>query len=111
MKNIAAYLLCVLGGNTSPSKKDISKVITAGGGEVDDDKLDAFLSAIEGKDVDELIAEGLTKIGSVGMGGGGGGGGGGGASAAAADAPAEKKEEKKVEEEEDDEEMGFGLFD
>eukprot|EP00993_Chasmostoma_nieuportense_P006741 NODE_7396_length_442_cov_28.146032_g7230_i0.p1 GENE.NODE_7396_length_442_cov_28.146032_g7230_i0~~NODE_7396_length_442_cov_28.146032_g7230_i0.p1 ORF type:complete len:112 (-),score=33.72 NODE_7396_length_442_cov_28.146032_g7230_i0:56-391(-) len=111
MKHIAAFLLLALGGNSSPNAKDIKKVIKAGGGEADSDRVDALLAAVKDKNIEDVIAEGLTKIGSIGSGGGGGGGAAAPA-AAAADAPAAKKEEKKKEEsEEEDDDMGFGLFD
>lgn len=62
----------------------------------------------------QLIAEGSTKLASVPTGGAGGaaaapaaGGAAGGAAAAEEEKPAEKEEEK----EESDEDMGFGLFD
>ena len=35
MKNVAAFLLLGLGGNEAPTKDDISRVIKAGGGEVE----------------------------------------------------------------------------
>ena len=49
---------------------------------------------LEGKDLNELIAEGSEKLVKAASSGGGGGGGGGGEAAAAADAPAEKAKEK-----------------
>lgn len=64
MKHIAAYLLCVLGGNASPSADDVTAVITAAGGEADEAQLSLFFSEIEGKNVDELLAEGRTALAS-----------------------------------------------
>jgi large subunit ribosomal protein LP2 len=95
MKYIAAYLLCVVGGNASPDAAAVSKVITAAGGEAEDDKIATLISDLEGKDINELLAEGETKLSKV---SGGGGGGGGGAAAAAEAAPAveAKKEEEEV---------------
>lgn len=73
------------------------------------------VSELEGKDINELIAEGSQKLASVPSGGGAAAGGAaaGGAAAGGAAAPAEeeKKEEKEEEKEESDEDMGFGLFD
>eukprot|EP00996_Jenningsia_fusiforme_P002393 NODE_3223_length_1020_cov_1864.507724_g2964_i0.p3 GENE.NODE_3223_length_1020_cov_1864.507724_g2964_i0~~NODE_3223_length_1020_cov_1864.507724_g2964_i0.p3 ORF type:complete len:112 (+),score=45.76 NODE_3223_length_1020_cov_1864.507724_g2964_i0:569-904(+) len=111
MKHIAAYLLLNLAGASTPSKADLEKVIKAGGVEPDDAQLDSLIAAIAGGDVNELIAQGLTKIGSVSFGGGGGGSAASAPAAGAAAAAPEKKEEKKVEEEEEDDDMGFGLFD
>ncbi|KAF1992109.1 ribosomal protein 60S [Aulographum hederae CBS 113979] len=112
MKHLAAYLLLGLGGNTSPSADDIKEVLSAVGIEADDDRLSTLLSELEGKDINELIAEGSSKLASVPSGGGGGapaaaGGAAAGGAAAAEEAPAAKEEEK----EESDEDMGFGLFD
>ncbi|KAI4089046.1 MAG: hypothetical protein LQ348_006841 [Seirophora lacunosa] len=114
MKHLAAYLLLGIGGNTSPSADDIKGVLSSVGIDADDDRLDKLISELEGKDIQELIAEGSTKLASVPSGGGGGGGAaapsaaaGGGAAAAEEKAP-EKEPEK---EEESDEDMGFGLFD
>ncbi|CAH9079832.1 unnamed protein product [Cuscuta epithymum] len=111
MKFIAAYLLAVLGGKTSPSAGDIKKILSSVGAEADDSKLELLLSQVEGKDITELIAAGREKLASVPSGGGGvaavaaapSSGGG------AAPAAEEKKKEEKVEDE-SEEEMGFDLF-
>lgn len=39
MRYVAAYLLAVLGGNNSPSKEDISKILGSIGLDIDEDKL------------------------------------------------------------------------
>ncbi|QRV88931.1 60s Acidic ribosomal protein [Ceratobasidium sp. AG-Ba] len=113
MRYIAAYLLLQIGGNSSPGADDIKKVLSAGGVDVDEDRLSKLLSELEGKDVNALIAEGSSKLASVPSGGGAAAGGAAPAAAAGgAAAPAEKEEEKKEEEkEESDDDMGFGLFD
>ena len=115
MKIVAAYLLAVLGGNTSPSAGDISSILSSVGAECDDEKLNFLLAELEGKDLTELIAAGREKLASVPSGGGvavgysGGGAAAGGGATAPADEP--KKEEKVEEKEESDDDMGFGLFD
>ncbi|KAF7804322.1 60S acidic ribosomal protein P2-like [Senna tora] len=114
MKVIAAYLLAVLGGNTSPSSTDIEKILGSVGAEADSDKIELLLSEVKGKDITELIAAGREKLASVPCGGGGAvavaaAPGGGGAAAPAAAEP--KKEEKVEEKEESDDDMGFSLFD
>ncbi|CAE6440393.1 hypothetical protein ACGC1H_003588 [Rhizoctonia solani] len=113
MRYIAAYLLLQIGGNASPGKDDIKKVLTAAGVEVEEERLDKLLSELEGKDINALITEGSSKLASVPSGGGAAAGGAAPAAAAGGAAPAEeKKEEKKEEEkEESDDDMGFGLFD
>ncbi|XP_063071249.1 60S acidic ribosomal protein P2 [Engraulis encrasicolus] len=116
MRYVAAYLLAVLGGNTSPSSKDIKTILGSVGIEADDEKLDKVVNELNGKDINEVMNCGLSKLASVPAGGAvmasAAAAGGGGASAAG-EAPAaeEKKEEKKEESEESDEDMGFGLFD
>ncbi|EED85571.1 60S acidic ribosomal protein P2 [Postia placenta Mad-698-R] len=113
MRHVAAYLLLQIGGNASPSAGDVKKVLGAVGIEADDERLEKLISELEGKDINELIAEGSSKLSSVPSGGAvavSAGGAAGGAPAAAA--AEEKKEEKKEEEkEESDDDMGFGLFD
>lgn len=109
MKVVAAYLLAVLGGNSSPSAADINKILSSVGAEADSAQVEKLIGELKGKDVNQVIAEGKTKLASVPT-------GGAAASAApAASAPADgakkeepKKEEKKESESEGD--MGFGLF-
>ncbi|GFQ00233.1 60S acidic ribosomal protein p2 [Phtheirospermum japonicum] len=114
MKVIAAYLLAVLGGNTSPSAEDLTKLLASVGVDAEEDQIELLLSQVKGKDITELIASGREKLASVPAGGGAvavaapAGGAGGGAPAAAAEA---KKEEKVEEKEESDDDMGFSLFD
>ncbi|KAK7402088.1 hypothetical protein VNO78_14073 [Psophocarpus tetragonolobus] len=113
MKVVAAYLLAVLGGNSSPSSNDIKNILAAVGAEAEDTLIDLLLTEVKGKDFNELLASGREKMSAV---------SGGGAAVAVAAAPAggaggaapaaEAKEEKKVEEkEESDDDMGFSLFD
>ncbi|XP_076960839.1 large ribosomal subunit protein P2-like [Bidens hawaiensis] len=114
MKVVAAYLLALLGGNTTPSAEDLKNILASVGADADDDKIELLLSEVKGKDITELIASGREKLASVPSGGGGvavaaaAGGGGGAAPAAAAET---KKEEKVEEKEESDDDMGFSLFD
>ncbi|KAK4153954.1 60S acidic ribosomal protein P2 [Chaetomidium leptoderma] len=112
MKHLAAYLLLGLGGNASPSAADITAVLESVGIEADSERLEKLLSELKGKDINELIAEGSSKLASVPSGGGGGGAAAaGGAAAGGAAAEAPKAEEKEEEKEESDDDMGFGLFD
>ncbi|KEZ43150.1 DNA-(apurinic or apyrimidinic site) lyase [Scedosporium apiospermum] len=110
MKHLAAYLLLGLGGNASPSAKDIEKVLSSVGIEADDDRVEKLISELEGKDINELIAEGSSKLASV-PSGGAGGAAAGGAAAGGAAAEEAKEEKEESEKEESDEDMGFGLFD
>ncbi|XP_072539236.1 60S acidic ribosomal protein P2 [Salminus brasiliensis] len=116
MRYVAAYLLAVLGGNTSPSAKDIKNILGSVGIEADDERLNKVVSELNGKDINEVMNAGLSKLASVPAGGAvavSAAAAGGGGAPAAGEAPAaeEKKEEKKEESEESDEDMGFGLFD
>ncbi|KAL3856705.1 hypothetical protein ACJMK2_011428 [Sinanodonta woodiana] len=117
MRYVAAYLLATLGGNNSPSQKDLEKILSSVGIECESDKVNKIISELKGKNIEELIAEGSRKLASVPSGGAvavSAAAGGGGAAPAATSAPAkeEKKEEKKKEEsDQSDEDMGFGLFD
>ncbi|XXG98666.1 hypothetical protein Hte_004995 [Hypoxylon texense] len=111
MKHLAAYLLLGLAGNTSPSAGDIKEVLESVGIEADDDRLEKLLSELDGKDINELIAEGSSKLASVPSGGTGGAPAAGGAAAGGAAAEEKEEEKKEEEKEESDEDMGFGLFD
>ena len=89
MKHIAAYMLCVLGGNANPSAADVKKVLQAAEANIDDGAIDKIVESLGGKSAEEveaLIKDGKGKMGSVGGGGGGGGGGGAAPAAAAASA-------------------------
>jgi len=65
MKYLAAYLLAVLGGNSSPDATTIKNILNAGGSTVDDEKLNKLLTDLEGKSIEELLAEGKQKLSSV----------------------------------------------
>lgn len=54
MKHLAAYLLLGLGGNTSPSAKDIKNLLDSVGIEADEDRLDKLLEELSGKDINEV---------------------------------------------------------
>ena len=110
MKHLATYLLLQLGGNASPSKEDVTTALSTVGVEVDEGRLDAMLSELDGKDLAAMMESGKEMLATF----GGGGGGGGGAAAAGgggdASAPAAEKVEEKVEEEEMDLGGGMDMF-
>lgn len=106
MKYLAAYLLLNAAGTTADAE-NIKKVLSSVGIDIEDDKISSLTSALEGKSVEELIAEGNEKLSAVPAAGPAAASGSAGAAAggdAAEEAPAE-------EEEESDDDMGFGLFD
>eukprot|EP00304_Pavlova_gyrans_P001222 CAMPEP_0206033508 /NCGR_PEP_ID=MMETSP1466-20131121/701_1 /ASSEMBLY_ACC=CAM_ASM_001126 /TAXON_ID=44452 /ORGANISM="Pavlova gyrans, Strain CCMP608" /LENGTH=68 /DNA_ID=CAMNT_0053407709 /DNA_START=51 /DNA_END=253 /DNA_ORIENTATION=+ len=65
MKHVAAYLLAQLGGNESPSAKDITGILSSVGIDPDTEKLDALLGNLKGKDIMEVIATGRTKLAAM----------------------------------------------
>ncbi|XP_040279962.1 60S acidic ribosomal protein P2-like [Bufo gargarizans] len=112
MRYVAAYLLATLGGNSSPSAKDIKKILSSVGIDADDERVNKVVAELGGKNLDELINSGLSKLCSVPSGGAVAAAPASAAPAAGGAAAQEKKEEEKKEEsEESDEDMGFGLFD
>lgn len=54
MKHLAAYLLLTIGGNTSPSAKDVKAVLESVGIEADDARLKSLISELKGKDLNEV---------------------------------------------------------
>ncbi|OQS01751.1 ribosomal protein [Achlya hypogyna] len=107
MRHVAAFLLCVLGGNATPSVADVSAVITAVGGEADEERLALLIKELEGKDIAEVIAEGQKKLSTVSI---GAASAAAPAAGAAAGAAAPKEEAKKEEEEEADLGGGMDMF-
>ena len=109
MRYLAAYLLLIQGENAAPTLKDLQEVIESVGVEFEASRAEALLQSLEGKTIQELIAEGSAKFGSRPSGGAAASSGGAGAAGGASEEAAE--EEAAEEEEESDDDMGFGLFD
>ncbi|SCU81989.1 LAFA_0C08416g1_1 [Lachancea sp. 'fantastica'] len=109
MKYLAAYLLLNAAGNSAPSAGNVKSVLESVGIEVEEDKVSSLLSSLEGKSVEELIAEGNEKLAAVPASSGAAAGSASGAAAGGADAAEEAAPEEAAEESDDD--MGFGLFD
>ena len=109
MRYIAAALLLAQAGE-EVNAANITKVLGSVGVEVDKKNLDIVLKNLDGKSLDELLAEGTKKLASVGGGAAAApAAAAGDAAPAAGGAPAKEKEPEPEEEEDDD--MGFGLFD
>jgi large subunit ribosomal protein LP2 len=70
MQEIAALLLCKLGGKGG-SAAEIKAVLEAAGSEVNEDALAKLVGDAEGKDINELLAAGMELMKNVTMGGGG----------------------------------------
>ncbi|KAM9534746.1 large ribosomal subunit protein P2-like isoform 1-T2 [Salvelinus alpinus] len=113
MRYVSAYLLAVLGGNTSPSSRDIKTILGSVGIEAEDVRLDKVVNELNGKDINEVMNSGLSKLASVPAGGAVAAPAAAGSAAAGVSPTAaeEKKEEKEESEEGSDDDMGFGLFD
>ncbi|NXX83375.1 RLA2 protein, partial [Urocolius indicus] len=59
MRYVAAYLLAVLGGNESPSSKDLKKILDSVGIETDDERMNkVVISELNGKNIEDVIAQG-----------------------------------------------------
>jgi large subunit ribosomal protein LP2 len=65
MKELAAYLLLVLGGNETPSEEDVTTLISSVGGEANADSLASLFADLSGKDIHQLLAEGEERLKSV----------------------------------------------
>jgi large subunit ribosomal protein LP2 len=104
MRYIAAYLLAVLGGHTTPNEHDLVRILHSCGVETNEERSNAVIKAMEGKSVEQVIAAGQGKLASFGS----AGGAAPAAGAAAAGGEAAKEEEKAVEEEEEID-MGGGM--
>jgi hypothetical protein len=63
MKHLAAYLLLQIGGNASPSAKDIKTVLESVGIEADESRLETLLSELKGKDISEVGWIGVYMMG------------------------------------------------
>ncbi|CAO2606204.1 60S acidic ribosomal protein P2 [Lemmus lemmus] len=96
-------------GNSSPSAKDIKKILDSVGIEADDGRLNKVICELNGRNIEDVIAQGAACWWGCGcfcclwL-----------CSSCCWSCPTaaeEKKDEKKEESEELDDDMGFGLFD
>jgi ribosomal protein L12E/L44/L45/RPP1/RPP2 len=62
MRYAAAYLLAILGGNPSPDVAAIAKILGSVGIECDKERAQKVIDACKVRDVNEIIADGMTKI-------------------------------------------------
>merc|ERR1712014_302990 len=105
MKYVAAYLLAAQSGS-APSKDAVTKILESIGADIEADKLDKVFSELDGKNVDEVISEGMGLLASVPS----GAAPAAGAAAGGAAEEAAVEEKKESSEEESDSDMGFDLF-
>merc|ERR1711936_893215 len=95
MKYVAAYLLAAQSG-AAPSKDAVTKVLESIGADIEADKLDKVFAELDSKNVEDVIAEGMSLLASVPSGGAAAPAAAGGAGAAeVAPAAEEKKEESE----------------
>merc|ERR1712019_119498 len=85
MKYVAAYLLAAQSGS-APSKDQVTKILESIGADIEADKLDKVFSELDGKNVDEVISEGMGLLASVPSGGAAPAGGAAAAGGAAEEA-------------------------
>merc|ERR1712127_550870 len=107
MKYVAAYLLAAQSG-AAPSKDQVTKILEAVGAEIEAAKLDKVFSELDGKSVDDVIAEGMSLLASVPS--GGAAPAAGAAAGAGEAAPAAEAKKETTEESASDSDMGFDLF-
>eukprot|EP00331_Platyophrya_macrostoma_P026417 CAMPEP_0176435854 /NCGR_PEP_ID=MMETSP0127-20121128/17590_1 /TAXON_ID=938130 /ORGANISM="Platyophrya macrostoma, Strain WH" /LENGTH=102 /DNA_ID=CAMNT_0017819001 /DNA_START=40 /DNA_END=348 /DNA_ORIENTATION=- len=101
MKYLAAYALVQLSGK-APTKADVEKVLKAAGVAVDAARVDELFTNFEGKNFEEVAAEGKKKlVGSAAP---------AAAAPAASAAPAAKAAAAPAPVEEEDDDMGMDLF-
>merc|ERR1712080_686905 len=95
-------------GGEDINAANIEKILSSVGVEADAASLKVVVDQLAGKSIEEVMAEGRSKLASIPAGGGAAPAAAGGAAAPAA---AEEKEEAKKEESEseEDDDMGFGL--
>merc|ERR1712157_496898 len=102
MKYVAAHMLAALSGE-APDKAAVKKVLESVGAEINAEQLDKVFSELDGKNVDEVVAEGMGLLASVPSGGAApaAAAAGGDAAPAAAKEEEEKKEESEEESDSD----------
>merc|ERR1712223_1002456 len=111
MRYVAAALLSVLGGKEVESK-NIVDILGSVGIEADLEKIKLVVKELAGKDIEQLIVEGQSKLATMPSGGGGGAPvATSGATDKGQEDAAPKEAAKEEPEEESDDDMGFGLFD
>ena len=62
MRYLAAYLLSALSGNKEPSVDEISTILGSVGIEVDEERAKKVVSELKGKDLSQVISEGIITI-------------------------------------------------
>uniref|UniRef100_A0A670ZM23 Large ribosomal subunit protein P2 n=1 Tax=Pseudonaja textilis TaxID=8673 RepID=A0A670ZM23_PSETE len=95
MPYLAAFLLAVLGGNESPNSKDLKKILDSVGTETEDERVNKVISELNGKNIEDVITQGNSKLASMPAGGAVVVSSGGSAAPAGGPAPAAAEEKKR----------------
>merc|ERR1712003_134760 len=61
MKYVAAYMLAALSGE-APSKDAVTKILESIGADINAEQFDKVFAELDGKNVDEVVAEGMSKL-------------------------------------------------
>ncbi|EKX37020.1 hypothetical protein GUITHDRAFT_145327 [Guillardia theta CCMP2712] len=64
MDQMAAYLLCRMGGNDTPTFEDVTKVLNSVNAKVEEDRINHLVKELNGKDIQELL-EKYAKLAST----------------------------------------------
>lgn len=102
MRYAAAYVLATLGGSTNPDTGSISKILSSVGMTCDQVEAQKVIEACKGKNLEQLITEGMKKLSSLPVGGAAAPAGGRAAAPAEAKKGAAKEEPKKEEKKKED---------
>ena len=105
MRQLAAYLLAVLGGNNNPSVEDLKKIHEAGGVEFDEQRATQVINELKGKNVYEVMKAGSSKLATF---GGSRGGSTVTTTTSITTAPVEEKKEEPQKEEKEEESASIG---
>ena len=62
MRHLATYLLLKIGGNENPTAEDIKNALQPLSIDVDEERLNALISELEGKDLAELVNLGKSRL-------------------------------------------------
>ena len=111
MKYVAAYLMSSLAGVEQPTESNVETILDSVGASIDSSLVKKLVSEMDGKNIHEVIATGMSKLQNLPTGSISSIGGAVQSSTTtqSQSPPEEKPEEPDEEEEEED--MGFSLFD
>ena len=58
MRNVATFLLAVMGGNLSPTVEDLKTILASVGVDADEEQMQIVVDNLKGKDIQEVLANG-----------------------------------------------------